>query len=163
MKLRSSSASSNSSNFPKEIPAASSLPPEILGLFGCFRDGPTLLFCVLRRISGLSFSQVCLSGHDLLAKFFCSLQGEMLMVTRENRPPLAFGVIGCHIVAGGAAPPQDPVLPDPEQHTVLASLKCSPVPAYELDFFSFAHRVVSPFQFFRIRCPPAGACLCVGG
>lgn len=24
----------------------------------------------------------------------------MLMVTRENRPPLAFGVIGCHIVAG---------------------------------------------------------------
>ena len=31
------------------------------------------------------------------------------------------------------------------------------------DFFPFAHRVVSPFQFFRIRCPPAGACLCVGG
>lgn len=76
------------------------------------------------------------------------------MVPRENRPPLAFGVIGCHIVAGEALLPPDPVLPDPEQHTVLASLKCPPVPAHELDFFSFAHCVLSPFRF-----PVLGSCL----
>ena len=139
------------------------LVPESLGLLGGSRNRPPFFFHVLRRVSGFSFRQAGLSGHDLLAKFFCALQGEILMPNCVNRSALAFGVIGCHIVAGEAVLLSLLIFADPEHYAVLAPLSRLPVLAQELDFFPFAHRVVSPFQFFRIRCPPAGACLCVGG